>query len=303
MTASTPPPARRYCRQQPQNTASFPPAASRDAGVYRALDAGNFVEELLDATPSPATPHMISGLLESFEIRHPSDLAIFLGTPSPTAPPAATSPTGQFDASSFLHGHLSGILAGGATIVLEGYSTGANLIDDYTGPGLEQLMEQLAENDPQRYGTLPAAVSAVASLPDVAVSVDTATDDGGAHCVVCTDCFDIGDVAKQLPCSHIFHKDCIIPWLDLHSSCPICRFELPTDGDHQQPKAGGGDVVSAETAVVTPGTHSPRLEERRFRISLPWPVMAALGEIASPGTPVSDCGGCGTKPLTKQLND
>lgn len=46
-------------------------------------------------------------------------------------------------------------------------------------------------------------------------------------CAICKEEFYVGDNCKTLPCVHIFHSQCIVPWLCSSHSCPICRYELP----------------------------------------------------------------------------
>ena len=43
-------------------------------------------------------------------------------------------------------------------------------------------------------------------------------------CVICTE--DIKCTAVKLNCDHLFHKDCIIRWINIHGVCPICRAEV-----------------------------------------------------------------------------
>lgn len=45
-------------------------------------------------------------------------------------------------------------------------------------------------------------------------------------CPICSEDFDLGLDAFRLPCSHLFHRDCVMPWLDMKQNCPICRAEL-----------------------------------------------------------------------------
>jgi hypothetical protein len=42
-----------------------------------------------------------------------------------------------------------------------------------------------------------------------------------ADCAVCKDQFEIHEIVIELPCEHIFHGDCIKPWLQLNSTCPV----------------------------------------------------------------------------------
>ncbi|KAL0911563.1 hypothetical protein M5K25_019712 [Dendrobium thyrsiflorum] len=94
--------------------------------------------------------------------------------------------------------------------------------------GFEELLEQLAEADSSRRGAPPAATSSLHSLPCVIISKDHEKN-GTVVCAVCKDPLSINAEARQLPCSHLYHPSCILPWLRTRNSCPICRYELPTD--------------------------------------------------------------------------
>uniref|UniRef100_A0A7N0ZYB3 RING-type E3 ubiquitin transferase n=1 Tax=Kalanchoe fedtschenkoi TaxID=63787 RepID=A0A7N0ZYB3_KALFE len=200
-----------------------------------------------------------------------------------------------FNPIMFLQNYLNNLRAGGANIqfVIEnnggggveaGFRLPSNLGDYFIGPGLEQLIQQLAENDPNRYGTPPASKKAVKELPDIKVSDELLASDN-AQCAVCMDTFELGGKAKQMPCKHIYHPDCILPWLELHNSCPVCRYELPTDDPEYEQHSAGGQRGIAGARVAAGSVHSVSAAgsggaseensqsrgERMFRVQLPWP--------------------------------
>ncbi|KAF3599592.1 hypothetical protein F2Q69_00037831 [Brassica cretica] len=143
-----------------------------------------------------------------------------------------------------------------------------NMGDYFFGPGLEQLIQQLAENDPNRHGTPPASKSAIDALPTVKVTLDMLNSEMN-QCAVCMDEFEDGRDVKQMPCKHVFHQDCLMPWLELHNSCPVCRYELPTDDpDYEsrgQRQGQGGQMMSGGGQGSVEGQQTAR----RFSIQLP----------------------------------
>ncbi|KAH7646864.1 ring finger [Cryptosporidium bovis] len=51
------------------------------------------------------------------------------------------------------------------------------------------------------------------------------------HCYTCAICLsNIGDddLIRSLPCSHIYHYNCIDEWVKVKSSCPLCNVSLDT---------------------------------------------------------------------------
>eukprot|EP00996_Jenningsia_fusiforme_P000576 NODE_1511_length_1505_cov_119.859890_g1364_i0.p1 GENE.NODE_1511_length_1505_cov_119.859890_g1364_i0~~NODE_1511_length_1505_cov_119.859890_g1364_i0.p1 ORF type:complete len:252 (+),score=38.41 NODE_1511_length_1505_cov_119.859890_g1364_i0:104-859(+) len=56
-----------------------------------------------------------------------------------------------------------------------------------------------------------------------------------ACCAVCQDDFHVGDRGLWLPCRHLFHDECVMPWLQQHNTCPMCRHSLPSGKPGQEP--------------------------------------------------------------------
>ncbi|CAI0381716.1 unnamed protein product [Linum tenue] len=132
--------------------------------------------------------------------------------------------------------------------------------EDYVdAAGYEALLQNLADSEGGRKGAPPASKSAVSALPAIEVTGERET----SVCAVCKDMISVGEKETKLPCGHGYHGDCIVPWLGSRNSCPVCRFELPTDDteyeDEKRKKgvaaaASGGWGASASGAGDSSGS-------------------------------------------------
>ncbi|PRQ53233.1 putative aminoacyltransferase, E1 ubiquitin-activating enzyme [Rosa chinensis] len=109
-------------------------------------------------------------------------------------------------------------------------------LDIETAEYIEEIFGQFVENANACKGSPPAALRAVEDLPFVEFSVEELSKEE-VVCAVCKDDIVLEDKVRSLPCCHYYHQDCIVPWLSIRNTCPVCRYELPTDDlDYERSK-------------------------------------------------------------------
>lgn len=157
----------------------------------------------------------------------------------------------------------------------------ANVGDYFVGGGLEDLIEMLSRND--RRGPPPAARSSIDAIPTIKINQRHLR--GDSHCPVCKERFELGSEAREMPCNHFYHSDCIVPWLVQHNSCPVCRVELPpgytggssrTRSGHQSSSGGvrNSSSSSSESNSIS-RENGGESNGRRNPFSYLWPFRSS----------------------------
>ena len=78
-------------------------------------------------------------------------------------------------------------------------------------------------------------------------------------CCICLAAYADNEELRELPCSHLFHTECVDKWLKINASCPLCKLEIredrsklvPNDRNNssQQNANDEGDVGLTSTGV------------------------------------------------------
>jgi len=113
---------------------------------------------------------------------------------------------------------------------MQGMNFGNMNMGDYAWGPMTQIIANLV--DPNHHGPPPAAQSEIDALPELEVTQEMIDSDKVVtDCAVCKEEFQVSEKVLKLPCDHLYHRDCILPWLERHNTCPVCRFELGTDNE------------------------------------------------------------------------
>ena len=79
----------------------------------------------------------------------------------------------------------------------------------------------------------------------------------GAACAICLDHFQEGEaINSPARCPHVFHKDCLMAWLEKHDVCPCCRRSMITESQWREAVESNG-VLSSLTSVTFGTTTFP----------------------------------------------
>ncbi|KAI5058060.1 hypothetical protein GOP47_0026230 [Adiantum capillus-veneris] len=137
------------------------------------------------------------------------------------------------------------------------YSSGPRSLVDVRdfllGPGGDLLIQHLMEGgEGGRNGSTPASKASVEAMPSLIISKPS-LDADDVYCAVCKEVFDIGCEAREMPCKHIYHASCILPWLAVHNSCPICRHKMPSEVRIENQGREGLEIALAEGNMRTSG--------------------------------------------------
>ncbi|KAG8390841.1 hypothetical protein BUALT_Bualt01G0125400 [Buddleja alternifolia] len=129
----------------------------------------------------------------------------------------------------------------------------ASMSEFLLGSGFDRLLDQLAQIEVNGIGRIdsnpPASKAAIESMPAVEIIAQHITVE--SYCAVCKEAFELGVEAREMPCKHLYHQDCILPWLLLRNSCPVCRHELPTDNENASVNVNGNhdNAIDANRGV------------------------------------------------------
>ncbi|CAD6209926.1 unnamed protein product [Miscanthus lutarioriparius] len=180
---------------------------------------------------TPTTVIVLVALISAFVIL--TLFSIYINRCAPTRAPPPRRPPSRYAPPDHHHAAVAG---GGG------------------GGGAAGLDREVVESFPTAvYGDVKARVAAKSGPP--------------LECAVCLAAFEDRDELRVLPaCCHVFHLDCIDPWLAGAVTCPLCRADLTVTAPYTPPASSseGYDMTAARQEAVREETDDEVRDEARL---------------------------------------
>lgn len=252
----------------PSSTDSRRDLFTDSSGSSTASDDDGGLSETGGRASSTSTTTAVPGAARTRSTRDGARTRILLGGSGDPSSAGRGPRLGSGDPNPFLQGMIANILQnltqsgsvtggfmnGAIPISVGGAGGGAmggfpmNMFQIHGNPGdyawgsggLDAVISQLL-NQLDSSGAPPAPRETIDRLPKVTITKEQV--EIKLQCSVCMEDYKVDETVHKLPCDHLFHENCIVPWLELHDTCPVCRKGLTqgSDGNNGSNEDGGGD--------------------------------------------------------------
>jgi len=125
------------------------------------------------------------------------------------------------------------------------------VVEESTQEQLRAALEQSIAEQQSQSAVPPVKEGVLESLPHVVVTKEDLLDQTNSQCSICLEKYTPGARATRILCGHLFCTNCLTGWLSSANSCPVCRYELPTErADFEE---GRKDRMKGRKAVLKEG--------------------------------------------------
>ncbi|KAJ2831869.1 hypothetical protein GGI24_001432 [Coemansia furcata] len=133
---------------------------------------------------------------------------------------------------------LLGALGGNARGGIEGgpmFGMPVGNLGDYVWGqnSLDDIITQIMEQNQGAHAPPPASQESIMKLPKRLVTAEELQRN--MDCGICMEEYKPEEYAVELPCKHVYHKECIDHWLGMNGTCPICRAAIDTRSEGNAP--------------------------------------------------------------------